>query len=72
MQFTIFAVNCTYPNKLPVSTPEQLKSAVVSDHVCAEYKDNYRSNDNFIKSDVLVMDIDNTHTDNPALFITPE
>lgn len=79
MQFTIFAANCagnaancTYPNKLPVTTPEQLKSAVVSDHVCAEYKDNYRSNDNFIKSDVLVMDIDNTHADDPDQFITPE
>lgn len=79
MQFTIFTANCTgkagncsYPNQLMIESPEQLKSAVVTDHVCATYKDNYRSNENFIKSDVLVMDIDNDHTADPATFITAE
>lgn len=79
MQFTIFTANCTgnagncsYPNEMQIVTPEQLRSAVAADHVCATYKDNYRSNENFIKSDVLVMDIDNDHTDDPAQFITAE
>lgn len=45
MQVTIFtancigqAANCSYPNKVTVVTPEQLREAVKADHVCAEYK----------------------------------
>lgn len=47
MQVTIFtancigqAANCSYPNKVTVVTPEQLREAVKADHVCAEYKGN--------------------------------
>jgi hypothetical protein len=36
------------------------------------YKNNYRSADNFLKSDVIVMDCDNDHTENPDEWITPE
>ena len=49
MQITIFtansigqAANCSYPNRETVSTPEQLREVVKGDHVCAEYKGNYR------------------------------
>lgn len=79
MQITMFtancvgqAGNCSYPNRAPVSTVEQLQSAARSDHVCAEYKGNYRSIGNFIRSDVIVMDIDNDHTEEPDDWITPE
>ena len=79
MQITMFtancvgqAGNCSYPNRAPVSTAEQLQSAARSDHVCAEYKGNYRSIGNFIRSDVIVMDIDNDHTEEPDDWITPE
>ena len=40
------------------------------DHVCAFYKDIRRSNDNFITSDVINMNIDNDHTDDPSEYIT--
>lgn len=50
MQVTIFtancigqAANCSYPNRVTVSTPEQLREAVKADHVCAEYKGSYAS-----------------------------
>lgn len=66
------AGNCSYPNKVTVVTPEQLQEAVKKDHVCAEFKGNYRSIENFIRSDVIVMDIDNDHTEVPAEWITPE
>ena len=66
------AGNCSYPNKVTVVTPEQLQEAVKKDHVCAEFKGNYRSIENFIRSDVIVMDIDNDHTEVPADWITPE
>ena len=66
------AGNCSYPNRVTVVTPEQLQEAVKKDHVCAEFKGNYRSVENFIRSDVIVMDIDNDHTDEPTEWITPE
>ena len=79
MQITMFtadctgqAANCSYPNRRVVSSPEEMREAVRFDHVCAEYKGNYRSIGNFTRSDVVVMDIDNDHTDDPAEWITPE
>ena len=79
MQLTICTANCTgnqknclYPNKCVVTSADELKEAVKVDHVCAEYENNYRSADKFIKSDVIVMDCDNDHTDNPAEWITPD
>ncbi|AHM57661.1 hypothetical protein EAL2_808p01560 (plasmid) [Peptoclostridium acidaminophilum DSM 3953] len=79
MQLTIYTANftgnqknCLYPNKSIVTSVDELKEAVKLDHVCAEYKNNYRSADNFIKSDVIVMDCDNDHTENPDEWITPE
>ncbi len=78
MQLTICTANCTgnqknclYPNKRVVTSVDELKEAVKVDHVCAEYENNYRSADNFIKSDVIVMDCDNEHSDDPAEWITP-
>lgn len=79
MQLTICTANCVgnqknclYPNKNVVTSAEELKEAAKLDHVCAEYKNNYRSADNFLKSDVIVMDCDNDHTENPDEWITPE
>jgi len=79
MQFTLFSANCTgnaancrYPNERRIQSPQQLQEAVRTDHVCAAYKDHYRSCETFLQSDVLPMDIDNDHTENPAEYITPE
>lgn len=64
--------NCLYPNRVEASSAEELAKAVGFDHVCAEYDKNYRSISNFRKSNVVVMDCDNDHSDNPAEWITPE
>ena len=79
MQLTICTANCTgnqknclYPNKRVVTSEDELKEAVKVDHVCAEYENNYRSADNFIKSDVIVMDCDNDHSEDPEEWITPD
>ena len=69
---TADAKNCCYPNKVTVTNASELQEAVKMDHVCAEYKNNYRSIDNFLKSNVVVMDLDNDHTDDPAEWITAE
>ena len=64
--------NCPYPNRVEVSSAEEMAKAVSFDHVCAEYDKNYRSISNFRKSNVVVMDCDNDHSDNPADWMTPE
>ena len=79
MQLTIYtapcvgnAKNCSYPQKHVVTNADELQEAVKYDHVCAEYKGNYRSISNFTVSDVVVMDLDNDHSDNPADWVTEE
>ena len=79
MQFELFTANCTgdagncsYPNKVVASDPAQLAAVVSKDHVCATYKNDYRSKDNFIKSSLGVWDCDNDYSDNPDDWITPE
>jgi len=66
------AMNAKYPNKLVIFNTEDLIEAVSYDHVCAEYKDNYRKNANFIQSDCSMFDVDNSETDNSDEWITPD
>ncbi|MEE1597225.1 DNA primase, partial [Acidaminococcus fermentans] len=79
MRFTIYTADCTgnernaiYPNKAVITSSRELGTAAAFDHVCAAYKDNYRSRDNFLASDVAVMDCDNDHTENPKEWVTGE
>ena len=65
-------VNCSYPRKHVVLDAASLKEAVRHDYVCAEYRNNYRNNDNFLGSDCLPADCDNDHSENPADWKTPE
>lgn len=64
--------NCLYPNKVEITNKDEMKEAVQLDHVSALYKGNYRSNDNFIESNDVVMDCDNDHSEDPKDWITPE
>ena len=64
------AKNCVYPNRVEVSSGDGLKAAARFDHVCGEFKKNYRNISNFIRSDVVVMDCDNDHTEDPEDWIT--
>ena len=79
MKFTLFTAscsgmesNCRYPQKREIQNDRDLKDAAAFDHVCAAYKNNYRSRDNFLWSDVAVMDCDNDHTENPREWVTGE
>ena len=63
MQFELFTANCTgdaancsYPNRIVVGDAATLAAAVAQDHVCATYKNNYRSKDNFLRSALGVWD----------------
>lgn len=64
--------NCRYPNRVDITDLESLVKAVSRDYVCAEYRNSYRNTDNFISSNCCAGDCDNTHSDNPSDWITPE
>lgn len=49
---------------------DTMKQAAAFDHVCAAYKQNYRSIDIFLKADCLPIDCDNDHSDDPADWLT--
>ena len=62
--------NCSYPHRHDVVDADSLKAAVCHDYVCAEYKNHYRNNDNFIGSNCLPVDCDNDHSEDPLPFRT--
>ncbi len=66
------AANCRYPHRHEVNSAEDFGNVVSHDYVCAEYAGNYRNNNNFRFSNVLAMDNDNDHSDNPDEWITPD
>lgn len=77
--FTIYSAdvtgnpgNCSYPHKQVILDEQCLKAAICHDYVCAEYKNSYRSGENFIGSDCLPVDCDNDHSENPDDWVTPE
>lgn len=79
MRLTIYTANCigrrgnsVYPNRNIIESAHDMDRAMKMDHVCATYKDNWRSSDNFIESDTVVLDCDNDHSDKPEDWITAE
>lgn len=67
--YLINQTNCLYPHKIEIIDSETLKTAVSKDYVCALYKDDYRSVDNFLGSDCLAVDCDNDHSDDPGSWV---
>ena len=61
-----------YPEKMIVKSEKGLAIVVENDHVGAEYINQKRSNNNFVKSNCVLLDIDNDHSDDPADWITPD
>ncbi len=59
-------------NTAVITNKDDMISVIARDHVCAEFKKAHRSIDDFLSSDVEVMDCDNDHSDNPKDWITPE
>lgn len=64
--------NAHYPNRHQVTTVADLEAVARLDHVAAEYQGGRRSSTNFVTSNCLVMDVDNSHTENPDAWVTPE
>ncbi len=57
--------SAVYPIRVDVTSVEEMRQAAEYDHVCATYKGNYRSKENFICSNCLPMDCDNDHSEDP-------
>ena len=79
MKFTLFtsdtagnAKNCFYKQKIMVTDATTLASAVPNDYVAAKYTDDYRKLENFERSDCIVMDCDNNHSDKPEDWVRPK
>lgn len=79
MEFTICtsiykgnAKNKFYPNKVEIDNPFDFEEVVSYDHTCAVFKKSQRNIDNFISSNVVVMDCDNDHTNNASEWVTIE
>lgn len=64
--------NNFYPTEINVTSTDIMKSVVRFDHVGAKFKDFIRKNENFIESNVIIMDCDNDHSENPDDWITPK
>ena len=65
------AKNCIYPKKCVVDNEDDCLKIMAFDHVCGKFADFRRSGENFLSSDVEVMDCDNDHSDDPADWIYP-
>lgn len=79
MELTIYTADCTgnpancfYPNKCTAVNAGEMAELVSKDHVLAAYQNNYRSNSNFIESEVTAHDCDNDHSDDPRDWMTPD
>lgn len=64
--------NCLYTDAKVVTSEDELKDAVANDHVFIQFTNNYRCEANFIKTTTLVVDCDNSHSDDPKDWIHKE
>ena len=59
--------NTFYPNRNEIDTKEKIDPSIFAhDYVGGEFKDHTRSGLNFVKTDCLLIDIDNDHSENPS------
>lgn len=64
--------NCLYPDFHTATDVETLKRLVANDHTFICFKNNYRDEKNFKHTDTLVVDCDNTHSDDPKDWVKKE
>lgn len=57
------ATNADYPRRVLISSIDDLKEAVRSDHIAAQMKNDHRAKGNFLNADVLIFDLDNSHSE---------
>lgn len=60
------AQNTQYETEVNITNLDQLKKAALRDHIAAKMQENHRRNENFLEADCIMLDLDNTHSDDPA------
>ena len=55
-----------------IGSVEALANAVHSAHLPVELKEGYRKDENFISSNVIILDLDNSHSENEEEWILPD
>ena len=66
------AKNNIYANVRKISNVQELAEALKYDHIAGVFKDNHRANNNFHSANCVIMDCDNSETDDASKWITPE
>ena len=66
------AQNKKYSTHAEISCLDDIKRAVLFDHVAGYFKNDERSVPNFIEADCIIMDCDNDGSDKPEAWLTPE
>lgn len=64
--------NAHYSNQHVVATAADLEAVARLDHVVAEYVGGRRSAGSFVTSNCLVMDVDNSHSEDVTEWVTPK
>lgn len=59
------ATNTQYQTATEIDTFEALTTATQKDHIAAAMKGAHRSSDDFLQADCIMLDLDNTHSDDP-------
>lgn len=58
--------NTYYPRTVPISSLDDLKHAVRYDHMASKMRNDRRGNNNFLETDCIMLDLDNTHSEDPS------
>ena len=58
--------NVFYKTAAEIKGLEELKRAAARDHIAVEMKDGHREKNGFIAADCIMLDLDNTHSEDPA------
>lgn len=64
--------NTKYPNKIIVKNADDLRNVCRFDHVCVEFANHHRCNDDFVKCFAIAADCDNDNTEDPAAWLDPQ
>ena len=59
--------NTYYPHEIEITTKDELKNAIMHDHTFIRFKDFKRSKDNFLSTKMIVLDVDNDHSESEWL-----
>ena len=64
--------NSYYRQNAKIHNLTELLAVAHYDHVAGIFRNHHRANTDFLNADCIIMDMDNTHSDNPEHWIYPE